>query len=230
MMPASQPSSFPGIRMVLFGPPGAGKGTQAALLQKHYQIPQLGTGDMLRAQAKKDTPLGRSLQSILSSGQLVPDDTMIAIIAARLEEPDCQDGFILDGFPRTVPQAEALDAMLTERRMALTAVVVLKVDEDALVERLCGRFSCANCGAGYHDRFKPTAAPGVCDVCGQAVFQRRPDDTPETIAIRLKAYHAQTEPVLPYYAARGRLVQVDGLAGIEAVQQQIRQSLESLPL
>jgi adenylate kinase len=206
------------LYLILFGPPGAGKGTQAAVLQQRYGIPQLSTGDMLRAQAKKDTPLARALQATLSSGQLVSDDTMIAIIRERLGEADCKGGFILDGFPRTLAQAEALDGLLAEKGIALTRVVSLGVNEAALVERITGRFACASCGAGYHDTFRKPAVTGICDQCGSTTFTRRADDNAETVKARLDAYNKQTAPLLPYYEAKGILTTVDGLAPVDAVQ------------
>lgn len=157
----------------------------------------------------------------MEAGQLVPDDVIVGMIADRIKQPDCVDGFILDGFPRTVPQAEALDKMLAEQGRKLDHVVEMKVDDAALVDRVSGRFTCAKCGAGYHDRNKPTRKPGVCDVCGGTEFTRRADDNAETMTARLKAYHAQTAPILPYYRERGLLRTVDGMASIDAVTQAI---------
>lgn len=213
------------MNIVLLGPPGAGKGTQARRLQDEYGLVQLSTGDMLRAAVAAGTSLGQKAKKIMEAGQLVPDDLIVGMIAERISQPDCKNGFILDGFPRTVPQAEALDKMLAERRQKLDHVIEMKVDDAALIDRVSGRFSCAKCGAGYHDRYKPTKKPGVCDVCGSTQFTRRADDNAETMAARLAAYHAQTAPILPYYRAKGVLKTVDGMAPIEAVGEAIARIL-----
>ena len=213
------------MRLILLGPPGAGKGTQAAWLKDTYGIPQLSTGEMLREAVAKGTEVGREAKSIMEAGRLVSDEIINLIVAERIDQPDCAGGFILDGFPRTVPQAEALDHMLAERGLALDAVIEFHVDHDALVERISGRFSCARCGAGYHDRFKPTKVAGVCDVCGSTEFVRRKDDNAATVAARLDAYEAQTAPLLPFYRSKGLILTVDGMSPIDEVTQALRQSL-----
>jgi adenylate kinase len=209
------------MNVILLGPPGAGKGTQAKRLENKHNLIQLSTGDMLRAAVASGSELGRKAKSIMDAGHLVPDDLMIAMIADRIDQPDCANGFILDGFPRTTPQAEALDAMLAEKGMKLHSVVEMKVNEEILVERITGRYTCAKCGAGYHDRFQQPKVAGVCDTCGGTEFKRRADDTEDTVRTRLAAYHAQTAPILPYYKKKGVLQAVDGMAGIDEVTHQI---------
>lgn len=216
------------MNLILLGPPGAGKGTQAQRLEESRRLVQLSTGDMLRAAVASGSETGRLAKSIIEAGKLVPDDVMVEMIEQRIDAPDCADGFILDGFPRTVAQAEALDELLGRKGKRLHAVIEMAVDDGVLVERISGRFSCAACGAGYHRRFRPTAEEGVCDRCGGTEFRQRPDDNEETVRTRLAAYHAQTEPLLPYYRGRGVLRTVDGMAAIDDVTAQIGTVLAAL--
>ncbi len=215
------------MNIILLGPPGAGKGTQAKRLEEKYGLVQLSTGDMLRAERKSGSELGRKVQAIMDAGQLVSDDIIIALIAQRIDQLKGAKGFILDGFPRTVPQAEALDRMLKEKGLKLDHVIEMTVDEAALVDRIAGRFSCAKCGASYHDRFHRPKVEGVCDVCGSRDFVRRADDRPEAVKTRLEAYRQQTAPILPYYRAKGILRTVDGMAEIDEVGRQIETILRA---
>jgi adenylate kinase len=209
------------MNLILLGPPGAGKGTQAQELERRRNLVQLSTGDMLRATIASGSDLGKEIKKIVDSGALVPDDIMIRMIADRIEQPDCRNGFILDGFPRTTAQAEALDRMLAEKGMKLDHIIEMAVDADILAKRIGGRFSCARCGAGYHDEFQRPRKEGVCDHCGSTEFTRRSDDKPETVRARLDAYEKQTAPLLPYYRKKGQLRQVDAMAPIEDVTRQI---------
>jgi len=215
------------LNIVLLGPPGAGKGTQAKRLEELRGLKQLSTGDMLRAAVAAGTPLGLQAKQVMESGQLVRDDLMVAMIAERIAQADCAKGFVLDGFPRTVQQAEALDAMLAERgRGHIDRVIELAVDEPALIQRIAGRYVCANCGEGYHDQFRQPKVRGVCDRCGGKEFLRRPDDKAEAVAVRLEAYRRQTAPILPYYQSRGLLRRVDGMGSPAAVAKEIDQILD----
>jgi adenylate kinase len=217
------------VNIILLGPPGAGKGTQADMLTEHYGMAKLSTGDMLRAEVASGSAIGSRLQAIMSRGELVPDDIMIDMIRSRIQKPDCSNGFTLDGFPRTEGQAAALDDMLAKEKKSLDFVIELAVDDKILVERISGRFSCAKCGAGYHDHFKPAKQAGQCDACGGTEFTRRADDNAETVAKRLKAYHAQTAPLLPYYKGKGMLVSVDGMAPMAEVTEAIRKIILCQP-
>ena len=209
------------MNLILLGPPGAGKGTQAKRLEQKYGLVQLATGDMLRRAVASGSPIGRKVKAIMEAGQLVPDDIIIEMIADRIAAPDAAQGFILDGFPRTVPQAEALDAMLAEHGQKLDHVILMEVDEAALVDRIAGRFTCPGCGASYHERYKRPQVEGICDICGSTDLVHRADDRPEAVATRLAAYRNQTAPILPYYRARGILRSVDGMAEIDEVTREI---------
>jgi adenylate kinase len=215
------------MNLILLGPPGAGKGTQAKRLEDRHSLVQLSTGDMLRAVVASGAPLGQQAKEIMAAGKLMPDELMIEMIADRITKPDCSTGFILDGFPRTVPQAEALDRMLEKKGLKLDHVIEMKVDDAALVERITGRYTCAKCGQGYHDKFQTPKVDGVCDVCGSTEFTRRADDNAETVSTRLAAYHKQTAPILPYYRERGVLETVDGMADIDVVTDQIEALLKA---
>lgn len=209
------------MRLILLGPPGAGKGTQAHRLVDKYSIPQLSTGDMLRAAVAAGTETGKRAKDIMDAGGLVSDDIVNAIISDRIEQDDCANGFILDGYPRTLQQADATEALLSSKGMKLDAVVELAVDDSVLVERISGRYTCGNCGAGYHDVNLKLAKEGVCDKCGGTEFKRRPDDRAETVVDRLQTYYKETAPLIGYYYAKGLLRSVDGMADIDDVTKEI---------
>jgi adenylate kinase len=216
------------MNLILLGPPGAGKGTQAKEIESKRGLIQLSTGDMLRAAAKAGTGVGTRVKSIMDRGELVSDDIVIRIISERIDRPDCRNGFILDGFPRTLPQAAALDVMLADKGRKMDAVIELKVDYNRLVERIVGRYTCAKCGEGYHDRFKRPKVRGTCDVCGNEEFTRRADDNAETVSTRLMAYYRDTAPLTGYYFCKGVLRSVDGMEPIADVGKAIGAVLDAI--
>ena len=213
--------------MILFGPPGAGKGTQAPRMVEALGTPQLSTGDMLRAAVKEESAVGIKAKAVMDAGELVSDAIVSAIIGERLDQLDPATGAIFDGYPRTEAQAEALDVLLTERERKLDYVIELKVDEEALVDRIVGRFTCAKCGAGYHDKYNLPKVEGTCDVCGSQEFKRRPDDNAETVRTRMAEYRAKTAPILPIYESRGIVSRVDGMADMDHVTSAIAAILDS---
>ena len=208
------------LNIILLGPPGAGKGTQAARLQAERGMVQLSTGDMLRGAVAAGTPVGLQAKAVMERGELVSDAIVSALIGERLDA-EAEQGAIFDGFPRTRAQAEALDVLLGERGRRLDHVIELAVDEDELVKRIVGRFTCAKCGTGYHDTFRPTQVTGVCDVCGSTEFKRRPDDNEQTVRTRMAEYRAKTAPILPFYEARGLVRRVNGMGPIDEVATEI---------
>ena len=199
-----------GKRLIMMGPPGGGKGTQAKRIQELYNVVQLSTGDMLRAAIAAGSPVGKQAKAVMDAGKLVSDDLLIEMIDKRLDDKDCANGFVLDGFPRTIPQAEGLENLMANKGLKLDAAIEVRVPDEKLLERLTGRYTCAKCGEGYHDKFKLPKAAGVCDVCGGKEFSRRSDDKADTVKTRLKAYHEQTAPLLPFYERKGVLKVVDG--------------------
>ena len=209
------------MNLILLGPPGAGKGTQSARIVTVYNLVQISTGDILRAEVKSSTELGKIAKSLMDDGKLVPDNLIIDMISGYIEKEAGSSGFILDGFPRTEEQAKALDVMLLEKNLKIDYVIKLEVDEKALIERVVGRFSCGDCGQGYHDKFAPTKLANICDVCGSKNFVRRADDNVESMTARLVAYREQTEPILPYYEKKGALTIVNGMKTPEEVFEQI---------
>ena len=209
------------MRIILFGPPGCGKGTQADFIVKGFGVAHLSTGDMLRRAVEAQTKTGIIAKTIMDSGALVPDEIVIGIIEERLNEEDCLSGFVLDGFPRTLAQARALDSLLRQKSIKLNRVIEIRVPDDALVERVAGRFACSSCGAGYHEHFKKPRSDGICDACGGSEFSTRKDDSRETVLDRLQNYHAQTAPLLPYYDEQKLLETLDGLAEIQEVRSKI---------
>lgn len=214
--------------LILLGPPGGGKGTQAKRLMDKYGLIQLSTGDMLRAAVASGSEVGRKAKAVMDAGQLVSDDIVIAIIDDRLDQPDTKQGVIFDGFPRTVAQAQALDAMMRRKGRNLDFAIEIRVPDEPIVERITGRFTCAKCGAGFHDKFQRPKVEGVCDTCGAREFTRRADDNAETVNKRLQAYHAQTAPLLPYYDAQGKLRVVDGTQDIAEVTRALEALLDGV--
>ncbi|MBB4123872.1 adenylate kinase [Martelella radicis] len=213
------------MRLILLGPPGAGKGTQAQRIVANHGIPQLSTGDMLRAAVAAETEVGKKAKAVMDAGGLVSDDIVIAIVSERIDQDDCKDGFILDGFPRTLVQADATEKMLSAKGIELDAVIEIQVDDETLTERIAGRYSCAKCGTGYHDEFHKPKVGGVCDKCGSTEFKRRPDDNRETVEKRLKAYYKETAPLIGYYYAKNKLSSVDGMADMDTVTASIEKVL-----
>lgn len=203
--------------LILLGPPGAGKGTQARMLEDTFRLVQLSTGDLLRAAVAAGTEAGQRAKAVMEAGGLVSDEIVISILRDRLSEPDCARGVILDGFPRTTVQAEALDALLSETGQRIDAAVSLEVDDTAMIERISGRFTCAGCGEGYHDSFKLPEKRDACDKCGCTDFKRRADDNAETVTSRLAAYHEQTAPLIAYYEGKGVLRKIDAMGGIDQI-------------
>jgi len=221
-------SNTPAV-LILLGPPGAGKGTQARMLEDQFGLVQLSTGDLLRAAVAAGTDAGRAAKAVMEAGDLVSDDIVIAILRDRLAEPDCAQGVILDGFPRTDVQARALDTLLGETGQKITAAISLEVDDSAMVTRISGRFTCGACGEGYHDSFKAPAVANTCDKCGSTDMKRRADDNAETVASRLTAYHAQTAPLISYYRGRGVLKPVDAMGEIETIATDLAQIVRNQP-
>lgn len=216
------------MNLIVLGPPGAGKGTQARRIQERWGIIQLSTGEILREAVDAGEEVGLRAGPVLEAGDLVPDEIVILVVAERLEKPDCQNGFILDGFPRTPAQAQALDELLKNRKLMIDAVIQIVVDDSAIVERIAGRYACSKCGAGYHEKYNKPKVDGVCDNCGSDSFERRVDDKQETVKSRLANYRRATEPILPYYSERGVLFEVNGMRGIDDVTAEIDKILVRL--
>ncbi len=216
------------MRIILLGPPGAGKGTQARILMDERGLVQLSTGDMLRAAVASGSDVGKKADTVMKAGGLVSDDIVIGVVEERLGQPDITNGVIFDGFPRTTAQAEALDKLLAEKGEDLDAVISIEVDDNAMVDRVAGRYTCAKCGEGYHDAEKKPAVDGVCDKCGSTEFKRRKDDNAETVRARLEEYHRETAPLIAYYGGKGKLRQVAGMGSINEVTSEIRQVLDAV--
>ena len=216
------------MRLILLGPPGAGKGTQAQRLVESHGIPQLSTGDMLRAAVSSGSDIGKRAKAVMDAGRLVSDEIVNQIVSDRIDEEDCRRGFVLDGYPRTLAQADAVEEILSAKNSGLDAVIEIRVDDDILVERIAGRYTCAKCGAGYHDKHLRPEREGICDRCGSTVFKRRPDDNAETLRTRLMAYYKETSPLIGYYYAKGLLHVVDGMRDIDAVTARIEAVLAGI--
>ncbi len=214
------------MNIILLGPPGAGKGTQARIIEQQRGLVQLSTGDMLRAAVAAGSEVGQKAKAVMEAGGLVSDEIVIDIISERIDQPDCAGGFILDGFPRTLAQASALEGLLESKNKSLNAVIELRVDDDKLVERITGRFTCAGCGEGYHDKFRMPVKEGVCDNCGNTEFKRRADDNEETLRARLLAYYKETSPLIGFYYAKGNLSPVDGMQDMVDVTGSIEEILK----
>ena len=214
------------MNIILLGPPGAGKGTQARIIEKERGLVQLSTGDMLRAAVAVGTEVGLRAKEVMEAGGLVSDEIVIGIISDRIDEPDCQNGFILDGFPRTLPQAAALEELLASKGKSLNAVIEMRVDDEKLVERITGRFTCGDCGEGYHDTFRKPKTEGVCDNCGSSNFKRRADDNEETLRNRLLSYYKETSPLIGFYFGKNNLETIDGMADMSDVTTQINTILD----
>jgi adenylate kinase len=216
------------MRLILLGPPGAGKGTQAQRIVEKHGIPQLSTGDMLRAAVAAETEVGKRAKAVMDAGNLVSDEIVNAIVSERIDQPDCANGFILDGYPRTLVQADATERMLKAKGLDLSVVVELRVDDKELIRRVSGRYSCAQCGTVYHDSDRKPSQEGVCDKCGSTHFKRRPDDNAETMTKRLEVYYKETSPLIGYYYAKGKLKVVDGMAEMDKVTADIEKILGGL--
>lgn len=210
-----------GLHIVLTGAPGCGKGTQARLLKERIAIPHLSTGEMLRAEAQTGSDLGRKIKSLIDDGNLVPDEMIVKMLEKRIDQDDCKNGFILDGFPRTLPQAEVLDELLQKKSIVLDAAIEIQVPDEIIMERILGRYACMKCGQGYHDRYLKPKVYGVCDNCGGTEFYRRIDDNRTTVHNRLVNYRALTYPTIPYFEQQGKLLCVDGTGSIDAVAKKI---------
>ncbi len=214
--------------LILLGPPGAGKGTQARMLEERFGLVQLSTGDLLRGAVAAGTDAGKRAKAVMEAGQLVSDDIVLAVLKDRMAEPDTARGVILDGFPRTAGQAAALDGLLADAGQGVTAAISLEVDDAPMVDRVSGRFTCASCGEGYHDSFKTPAVAGVCDKCGGTEFKRRADDNAETVGERLRAYHAQTAPLIAHYEQLGVLERIDAMGSIDEIAEELGRTVARL--
>lgn len=213
------------MNLIFMGPPGSGKGTQARRIAAAYNLVQLSTGEMLRSAVEEGTEVGRQAKAVMDAGEYVSDDIVVAIVSERIDDEECSNGFILDGFPRTLNQADSLDKVLAEKNLEIDHVISIRVDDEKLIARIAGRFSCSTCGAEYHDQFNRPKIENVCDLCGGVQFNRRSDDNAEAVAVRLEVYYGQTEPLLPYYDVRNKLRTVDGMVEIDEVTEQIKTAI-----